>query len=193
MGGIISIWVCDTTGGIRTLFAQRVDSIGQFLWNSGTPIEFVSVLNESFAWPAVPIYSDGGGGAIYLWNELQAGMFMKQISNNGILGEVITGVNTKSNMASSEYFQLSQNYPNPFNSSTTIDFKIQKSTTIKLTIYTITGQIINILIDRFIIAGNHRIIWNAKDNKGNNLASGIYIYELIGDNWKISKKLLLMR
>ncbi len=80
-------------------------------------------------------------------------------------------------MASSEYFQLSQNYPNPFNSSTTIDFKIQKSTTIKLTIYTITGQIINILIDRFIIAGNHRIIWNAKDNKGNNLASGIYIYE----------------
>lgn len=192
--GVISIWADRRLWPIRSYFVQRIDSSGQLLWDT-TGIEFLSSAQDLFfTGSALPWNSDGRDGAIFIGNEGPSlRIIMKQISKNGIFGEVITGLNKKSNMDSSEFFQLSQNYPNPFNSSTTINFKIHKSEKIKLIIYTITGQIISILINRYILAGNHQIIWNAKDNNESQLASGIYIYTLIGDNWKISKKLLLIR
>ncbi len=39
-------------------------------------------------------------------------------------------------------YQLFQNYPNPFNSSTTISYRLPKSSTVKIEIYNISGQIV---------------------------------------------------
>ena len=60
-------------------------------------------------------------------------------------------------------FQLYQNYPNPFNPITTIEFDLDKSDYINLTIYDLKGNKVNELIDKYVNAGNHKIIWNGND------------------------------
>jgi hypothetical protein len=87
---------------------------------------------------------------------------------------------------------LSKAYPNPFNSQTTIRFIVPKSTMASVTIYNILGQEINRIYNRYTDAGEVSVIWDGKDNSGNAVASGIYLYAVrTDDEVKINKMLLL--
>ena len=60
-------------------------------------------------------------------------------------------------------------------------------------VYNISGQKIRTLIDATMDAGTHTIIWNGKDDYGESMASGIYIYKLETSNQVLSKKMILMK
>ena len=75
-------------------------------------------------------------------------------------------------------FNLMQNYPNPFNPSTTIGYSIPKASNVKITIYNILGDVVNVLFNSFRDAGNYKTTWNALDGSGNKVSSGVYFYEL---------------
>jgi hypothetical protein len=83
---------------------------------------------------------------------------------------------------------LLQNYPNPFNPETTIEFDIPKTEHIQLTIYNLKGQIVEILVDEILDAGNHKIDWDAS-----NKVSGMYLYEIKADENKLIKKMNFIR
>jgi hypothetical protein len=85
-------------------------------------------------------------------------------------------------------YKLFQNYPNPFNLSTTISFKIPKYSFVSLKIFIITGEEVAVLVNGNMLAGNHKIQWNA-----NNLSSGIYFYRLQTAEFVETKKLLLIK
>ena len=91
-------------------------------------------------------------------------------------------------------FALHQNYPNPFNPSTQISFDIPEgSELVSLNIYNILGKKVSTLLNNVVNPGNHKIEWNAKDNEGNPVASGIYFYELSSSSFTARKKMLLIR
>ena len=90
-------------------------------------------------------------------------------------------------------YSLSQNYPNPFNPQTTINFSIAEPGKISLKIYDISGKEINNLINEFYGSGNYSIQWNGIDSYGNQLSSGIYIYQLNTKNGILSNRMVLMR
>jgi len=106
--------------------------------------------------------------------------------------EWISKVETKFEMMPSD-FELSQNYPNPFNPITTIKFKMNKSAQIKLIVYNTLGQRVKTLVDEKMMAGNHTTIWNAQDDKGNMMASGVYYYRLESESFKIARKMVLLK
>jgi hypothetical protein len=85
-------------------------------------------------------------------------------------------------------FLLTQNYPNPFNPSTTIEFELQKSSRVVLTIYNVLGQPISEILNSKLNQGTHRINFNS-----DNLPSGIYFYELKVENNRQIRKMTLMR
>ena len=58
-------------------------------------------------------------------------------------------------------FRIDQNYPNPFNSSTQIPFSIDSACNLKIEIYNINGDKIEILLDKFMTSGNHTLTWEA--------------------------------
>jgi len=77
------------------------------------------------------------------------------------------------------------NYPNPFNPTTTIEFSSQGRSKVKLEIYNVLGQKVRTLLDETVSPGTNRIKWNARDERGNILPSGIYFYRIqIVDNVK---------
>jgi len=72
-------------------------------------------------------------------------------------------------------FSLAQNYPNPFNPETTIIFSVPVSGHFSLSVYNIVGELLTVLLDGNINAGEHFVKLNAENL---NLASGIYFYSL---------------
>lgn len=85
-------------------------------------------------------------------------------------------------------FVLQQNYPNPFNPVTQIKFSVPLSSNVKLIVTDILGREIATLINDELAAGNYNVNFDA-----NNLSSGVYFYTLITDNFKQSKKMILMK
>jgi hypothetical protein len=89
---------------------------------------------------------------------------------------------------------LDQNYPNPFNPTTNIKFTLPISKNISLKIYNTLGQEVRTLInDTKYPPGGHIAQWDGKDNNGNNVASGVYVYTLIFGNFSKSNKMTLIR
>jgi len=88
---------------------------------------------------------------------------------------------------------LNQNYPNPFNPSTTISYSLPEAGQVKLEIYNLRGQLVQILTDSQEPAGDHRKVWNGTDQSGNTVASGVYFYRLRTNNYTISRRMLLMK
>ncbi len=76
--------------------------------------------------------------------------------------------------------QLLPNYPNPFNPTTTISFAINGHTpgTVTLTVYNVLGQEIKQLLHGHYTPGTYSVSWDATDQAGQGVASGMYFYRL---------------
>lgn len=93
-----------------------------------------------------------------------------------------------------ENYRLHQNYPNPFNPTTNISFELPINKTVSLKIYNSRGQEVRTLIDHQTYPpGLHTVQWDAADDSGNPVASGVYIYKLIFGNFSKSKTMTLVR
>ncbi|MFX0141688.1 MAG: FlgD immunoglobulin-like domain containing protein, partial [Candidatus Hodarchaeota archaeon] len=89
--------------------------------------------------------------------------------------------------------KLFQNYPNPFNSETKINFQLNKRSWINLEIYDSLGREIRTLLNSWKTAGYYNISWDGRDNSGEKVASGIYLYKLTTDNYSGIKKMILLQ
>ena len=91
-------------------------------------------------------------------------------------------------------FALHQNYPNPFNPSTTIQFDLAEKGHVELNIYNSAGQLVRALASGDFAPGAHKVVWDAKDDSGSRVASGVYLYTIkVGQQFSAQKKLLLMK
>ena len=94
-------------------------------------------------------------------------------------------------------YELLQSYPNPFNPETrikyTIDSRQTHSIPITLKIYNILGQLVKTLVDQAQEPGSYEVIWDGKDEKGNDVVSGIYFYQLTTGEFSQTKKMILIK
>ena len=97
--------------------------------------------------------------------------------------DIISDVNNELNNIPTE-FSLAQNYPNPFNPSTTIKYAVPQTSNINIKVYDMTGQEVASLVNEMKEAGTYEIKFDAR-----NLASGIYIYRMIADNFTSVREL----
>jgi len=61
-----------------------------------------------------------------------------------------------------------------------------------LAVYNLKGQRIRTLVNEEKENGHYKAVFNAKDDKGNTLSSGIYFYRLQAGNYVSTRKMLLM-
>jgi flagellar hook assembly protein FlgD len=90
-------------------------------------------------------------------------------------------------------FKLFQNYPNPFNPNTTIQYQLTKSGDVEVNIFNINGQIVRKLLSGFQTSGVHGIVWDGKDDNGQKVSSGFYLYEVKFENAVQTKKMILLK
>jgi hypothetical protein len=90
-------------------------------------------------------------------------------------------------------FALHQSYPNPFNNQTVIKYDLVKPCQVTLTIYNILGQKVNTLVNQRQEVGPKIISWDGKDEKGKDLATGIYFYQLKAGDLTQTKRMVLLK
>ena len=90
-------------------------------------------------------------------------------------------------------FSLEQNYPNPFNPETTIRYDLAKGSEISLTIYNIAGEKVRTLVDNFQSAGSKSVVWDGRNDRGQIVSSGVYIYQLEAGEFVDIKKMIFMK
>lgn len=89
-------------------------------------------------------------------------------------------------------YALHQNYPNPFNASTTIHYQIPEGDHVTLKIFNSLGQEVRDLVDADQKTGRHAVVWDGRDDQGQEVGSGIYFCKLkAGDFGKTIKMVLL--
>ncbi len=92
-----------------------------------------------------------------------------------------------------EEFQLLQNYPNPFNPQTEISYSIPEDSHVRLSIYNLLGQQVRLLVDEYQGAGAKRVVWDGRNENGESVASGIYLYRLEAGQYVETKKMSLLK
>ena len=89
-----------------------------------------------------------------------------------------------------------KNFPNPFNSRLTIESSSNGREHVEVQIFDPLGREINTLVDEQLSSGVHRVVWNATDNRGVKVSSGIYFYEIqaVGqtENFIQTRKMVLL-
>jgi xylan 1,4-beta-xylosidase len=97
----------------------------------------------------------------------------------------ITGVDTDDAIPLT--FSLEQNYPNPFNPSTTIHYSLANDSKVSIIVYDILGRKVTTLVDDYSKAGNYTVEWNP------NVASGIYLYRMVTNDFIQTRKMMLLK
>ncbi len=94
---------------------------------------------------------------------------------------------------------LAQNYPNPFNPTTTIRYQLPVAGQVHLQIYDIMGRPVRELINKQQKAGYYQVLWDGKNDQGESVSTGVYMYKLhfISQNSNLdgilTRKMLLMK
>ncbi len=79
-------------------------------------------------------------------------------------------------------------YPNPFNPVTRLSYYIPDGRHVRLSVYDVSGRLIEVLVDGYKTAGDHTVSWNAEG-----LGSGVYFQLLESGDYSVSGKLILLR
>ena len=105
--------------------------------------------------------------------------------------QITTGIGDQPDVLPSQ-IELAQNFPNPFNPATQIQIRLPEMQEISLKIYDLQGRLVTSLSDGIYPAGSHSFIWNGRNNYGESVASGVYVYTLQAGNAVFSKKMVLV-
>ena len=89
--------------------------------------------------------------------------------------------------------QLLPNYPNPFNPSTTLMFSLGRESNVRLTIHDVAGRAVRTLVDGSRDAGEHSVLWDGKDEKGGNVATGVYFVRVESRDGVDTQKIALIK
>ncbi len=90
-------------------------------------------------------------------------------------------------------FELYFNYPNPFNPTTTVEYDLPVSCQVNLKVYNVLGQEVITLVNAMEQAGHKSVVWNGRNNAGEAVASGVYMYRLAAGNFVQVKKMQLIK
>jgi len=111
-----------------------------------------------------------------------------------LTGEAISSV-SEADIVETMPMSLLGNFPNPFNPETTIHFSVGSvsASPVTITIYDIRGRQIRTLVDGIYSKGEHFVVWNGKDDNGQDVSSGIYFYKMQTGDFVQTKRMVIIK
>ncbi len=189
----------DNNGFIDLMFTKRYTYVGQ---NRDLKLEYLeNFINLNYVNWTTLICEDYSTPIQYLFDNCD-------VNNDNLqdilviryhTGEIQAFLNTTIvNDAASDvkdvlHTKLNANCPNPFNPETSIGYSLAKDGEVELNVYNLKGQRVRTLIKDHDEAGAHSVKWNGKNDKGADVSSGVYFYQLKTAEFTESRKMLLLK
>ena len=124
---------------------------------------------------------------------LSGGMKVVRVEPLSASKPVVTAETVAVSETVPEVSGLAPNFPNPFNSATLITYHLSSPGPVQLVIYNVLGQPVRTLVDQSQAAGSYQIRWDALDQRGVSLSTGIYIARLSYPNGVQTQRLLYLK
>lgn len=116
------------------------------------------------------------------------------VPSHGVGGVVAIHTDIENETSLPTDFALKQNYPNPFNPSTTIGFDVPENSNVRISIFNVLGQEVRSLVSGNYATGRYHAVWDATDNRGSKVVSGVYFYRMNTDKgYTSTNKLVLLK
>jgi hypothetical protein len=106
---------------------------------------------------------------------------------------IATGVPVPDNPLDIQTFALYANHPNPFNPSTTIQYDLPTAQLVRMTIYSLDGKPLRVLVNERKDPGRHEVSWNGRDATGKQVASGTYLFCLEAGPYREIRSMVLVK
>ena len=181
----------DFISGIQSYYPGGFEDWSYFVsWTSGTPDQYP----ESWWWFN---YGDNVMALTYEdMNCSQAGNYDYTASAivRGVCDYI--GINLSdidSELILPEEYSLQQNYPNPFNPSTNISFDLPSDANVRLTVFDMMGKPVRSLVNGSMSAGRRSVYWNGRNNNGQPVGAGLYIYTIQTKDFSQTRKMMLLK
>ncbi len=113
-------------------------------------------------------------------------------NQNTTLNFILTGVSNEDDLLPASVTALKGNYPNPFNPETVIAYSIKDAGQVRLEVYNLKGQLVRSLVNGEQQSGHYKVVFDARDDQGKALSSGIYMYRLQTGSYSSTRKMMLM-
>ncbi len=84
-------------------------------------------------------------------------------------------------------------FPNPFQEDLNLKFNLNQEERTTIEIFNIQGQRVHTLLSELAPKGEHRVLWDGKDQSGQSLPSGVYMIRLRAGKALINQKVILQR
>lgn len=130
-------------------------------------------------------FMSSGIGRLFIYTDVTPGTRIQ------LLGE--PGAPTDVEPPALEAVSLGQNYPNPFNPTTRIPFTLGSSERVLVRVFDVRGAHVATIIDETVGAGQHSVEWSGRNDNGQPVASGMYLYTLTAGAQSFSKKMMMLK
>ena len=89
--------------------------------------------------------------------------------------------------------RLNRAYPNPFNPTTTIRYDLAHTAEVRLSVYSVTGQLVRQLVSASQPAGSYGVEWDGRDGMGAAVGNGVYLAQLRAGDYHAVRSMVLMK
>ena len=141
--------------------------------------------DETYDWAGEAIDLTNDGGGIIAVDNGQFGFLRINNVQNTLVNDYIDELPIS--------YNLYNNYPNPFNPSTTLQYDLSENSFVDVTIYDVFGNVVNNLVFANQTKGFKSVQWNATNNDGQPVASGIYLYSIKAENFRKTKRMIFLK
>jgi hypothetical protein len=90
-------------------------------------------------------------------------------------------------------FNLQDARPNPFNAITTLAYALPSPSKVEIAVFGIDGRRIRQLVSEEVPAGIHRVTWNGRDDRGQQVARGLYFCRMEAGSYCRTVRMALVR
>jgi flagellar hook assembly protein FlgD len=89
--------------------------------------------------------------------------------------------------------RLANNYPNPFNPSTKLRFDLPEAAPVSLIVYDLAGGEVARLVDGYVEAGRHEMVWDGRMASGATAPTGVYLARMVTPGYARTIKMVMMK
>jgi len=183
---------------VKWTSATELDNAGFNIHRSTSKDEGYVQINKEF----IPAMGSTTHGATYAFTDYDVidGVtyyyWLEDVDLNGnstMQGPITAKLTSEEEEKAPTVFSLAQNHPNPFNATTEIRYGLPLESEINLTIYNLMGQKVRTLVNEHQSAGYKIVNWDGKNEKGQEVSSGIYFCRIKAGDYSATKKMVFLK
>jgi hypothetical protein len=153
--------------------------------------ETIPILQDRDGYVAGMRVEKDGYRAVYL--DMPLSKLASEAQVYGLIDRCVQWLRTSEREGQPKRFVLHPNIPNPFNRSTRIYYDVPVDASVRLCLYSISGQKIRTLVSGPHAVGSHMALWDGTDEDGRLVGSGVYVYHLAAKGFESTRKMVLIR